>query len=162
MSDQAKHEVSGKLLPSAAFWADVPDARRAVMRAIKSKNTKPEMMVRRLVHSMGYRYRLHRANLPGKPDLTFGPCKKVIFVHGCFWHQHSDPECRRARMPLTRSQYWRPKLERNMQRDRRNVEDLETLGWGVQIIWECWLKDTSRTSEILRSFLDESGDERNG
>ena len=100
------------------LWSDVPEARRVTMRAVKAKNTKPEMVVRRLVHGMGYRYRLHRKDLPGKPDLTFAQRRKVIFVHGCFWHQHSAAGCRGARMPLTRSEYWRPKLERNGERRR--------------------------------------------
>ena len=139
------------------LWDDVPEARRAVMRAVKGKDTKPEMVVRRLVHGMGYRYRLHRKSLPGKPDMVFGPRKKVIFVHGCFWHQHSDAGCRGARMPLTRFQYWRPKLERNKERDNCNVTNLNRLGWDVLVIWECSLKDIGLTSATLRAFLGGTG-----
>ena len=146
-----------KMAQHAALWDDVPEARRAVMRAVKGKDTKPEMAVRRLLHRMGYRYRLHRNDLPGRPDLAFGPRKKAVFVHGCFWHQHSDARCRRARMPLTRSQYWSPKLERNKERDGRNVADLNRLGWDVMIVWECWLKDIARTSAALDAFLDGTG-----
>lgn len=127
------------------------------MRAVKGKDTKPEMAVRRMVHAAGYRYRLHRKDLPGKPDLAFGQRRKAVFVHGCFWHQHLDAMCRRARMPLTRSDYWRPKLERNKERDARNMADLNHLGWDVLVIWECWLKDTERTSSALKAFLGASG-----
>jgi len=127
------------------------------MRAVKGKDTKPEIAVRRLVHGMGCRYRLHRKDLPGKRDLVFGPRKKAIFVHGCFWHQHSDDGCRGGRMPLTRSQYWRPKLERNKERDGRSVADLNRLGWDVLVVWECWLKDIGQTSVAIKAFLDETG-----
>ena len=140
-------------IDSAKIWLDVPEARRAVMRAIKGKDTKPEMAVRRLVYNMGYRYRLHRKDLPGRPDLAFGQRKKAIFVHGCFWHQHTGVDCRGARMPLTRSQYWCPKLEGNKKRDERNVTDLNRLGWDVMVVWECWLKDMDRTSNAVRAFL---------
>lgn len=146
-----------RVLKRDGCWDDVPEARRAVMRAVKGKNTKPEMAVRRLVHGMGYRYRLHRKDLPGKPDLAFGPRKKAVFVHGCFWHQHCHPECRRARMPLTRVQYWRPKLERNRERDGCNVADLTRLGWDVLVVWECWLRDIDRTSDSLKAFLGGTG-----
>ena len=142
------------------LWSDIPEARRKVMRAVKSKDTKPEMAVRRLVHGMGYRYRLHRKDLPGTPDLTFGPRRKVVFVHGCFWHQHEDSRCQRAKMPSTRSQYWRPKLTRNKERDSRNVAELNRLGWDVLIVWECWLKDMARTSRVLDAFLNEAGKTR--
>ena len=127
------------------------------MRAVKCKDTKPEMAVRRLVHGMGYRYRLHRKGLPGRPDLAFGPRRKAIFVHGCFWHQHSAAGCRGARMPRARIDYWRPKLERNKERDGRNVAELAELGWDALIVWECWLGDTERVSAMLRAFLDGAG-----
>lgn len=127
------------------------------MRAVKGKDTKPEMAVRRLAHGMGYRYRLHRKDLPGRPDLAFGPRRKAIFVHGCFWHQHDDDGCRRARLPLTRAEYWGPKLERNKERDARNVVDLGRLGWDVLVVWECWLKDVSRVSNVLEAFLGRTG-----
>ncbi len=122
------------------------------MRAIKSKNTKPEMAVRRLVHGMGYRYRLHRKDLPGKPDLTFGPRNKAIFVHGCFWHQH--PGCRDARMPATRLDYWEPKLTANVVRDARNLRLLRRLGWSVAVVWECQVEsDVSAVGRRLQRFL---------
>lgn len=123
------------------------------MSAIQSKNTKPEMIVRRLVHSLGYRFRLHKKNLPGKPDLVFGPRKKVIFVHGCFWHQHPDPDCKDSRLPKTRLEYWIPKLERNTIRDKSNIESLRTLGWKVFVIWECETKDLSGIQSRISRFL---------
>jgi DNA mismatch endonuclease, patch repair protein len=98
---------------------------------------RPEMAIRRLVHGLGFRYRLHRKDLPGKPDLVFGPRKKVIFVHGCFWHQHSDPNCLDGRLPKSRTEYWHAKLARNAERDRLNLKTLEDAGWQVLTIWEC-------------------------
>lgn len=123
------------------------------MAAIKSKGMKPEMVVRSLVHGMGCRYRLHRKGLPGKPDLVFGPRKKVIFVHGCFWHQHSDPACKIARMPKSNTGYWNAKLARNVERDAKNIALLETAGWKVLTIWECETKETERLKEKLKAFL---------
>lgn len=107
------------------------------MRRIRSKDMKPEMVVRRLVHGMGYRYRLHRKDLPGKPDLVFPGRKKVIFVHGCFWHQHGDPDCKIARRPKSNLDYWNPKLDRNVERDARNQAKLREMGWDPLIVWEC-------------------------
>jgi DNA mismatch endonuclease (patch repair protein) len=105
------------------------------MRRITSKNTSPEMAVRRLVHSLGYRYRLHGANLPGRPDLVFRNRKRVIFVHGCFWHLHT--KCREGRVPGSRTDYWGPKLLGNVARDKRRLSELRKLGWRVLTIWEC-------------------------
>lgn len=123
------------------------------MRGNKAKDTGPEMTVRRLLHRLGYRYRLHRKDLPGKPDLAFGPRKKAIFVHGCFWHQH--PGCRSARMPATRLDYWQPKLTENVARDARNLALLRRLGWSVAVAWECQIKsDASAVVRQLRQFLD--------
>lgn len=124
------------------------------MATIRSKDTKPEMIVRRLVHALGYRYRLHRKELPGKPDLVFGPRKKVIFVHGCFWHQHDDPNCLDGRLPKSRLDYWLPKLERNQQRDKSNQTSIEATGWQVLTIWDCETKDTASLAKKLRFFLD--------
>ena len=107
------------------------------MSRIGAKDTKPEMIVRRIVHGMGYRYRLHRKDLPGKPDLVFGPRRAVIFVHGCFWHQHPEPECKIARIPKSRLEYWRPKLARNVERDLEHLNALEADGWRVMTVWEC-------------------------
>jgi DNA mismatch endonuclease, patch repair protein len=107
------------------------------MSAIRAKNSKPEMTVRRLVYGMGFRYRLHRRDLPGKPDLVFGPRGKVIFVHGCFWHQHPDPACLDGRLPKSRTEYWHAKLAKNVERDRLHCEALAAAGWRVMTIWEC-------------------------
>ena len=125
------------------------------MVAVKSKNTPPEMIVRRLVHSMGYRFRLHRKDLPGNPDLVFPRFRKVIFVHGCFWHQH---RCNRGnRKPTTRQEYWLPKLRRNVKRDRRVLRELRNLGWRALVVWECQTKPKrlgALANRIARFFED--------
>src|ERR1035438_4800119 len=105
------------------------------MRRIRSKDTAPEMMVRTTVHRMGFRYRLHAGHLPGRPDLVFGKRKKIIFVHGCFWHMHE--RCKLTHVPVTRREYWKPKLEGNRRRDEANRQALEKNGWSVLVIWEC-------------------------
>ncbi|MCY3546717.1 MAG: very short patch repair endonuclease [Gemmatimonadetes bacterium] len=128
--------------------------RSALMSRIRSKDTRPEMAVRRLVHGMGYRYRLHAKELPGRPDLVFRPRRKVIFVHGCFWHRHAG--CPADRLPGTRREYWREKLNGNVRRDRRNVLALTDMGWKVLVIWECETKKLDRVSETVRAFLDDT------
>ena len=128
-----------------------PVRRSANMRAIRSRDMKPEMVVRKLIHGMGYRYRLHRSDLPGKPDLVFPSRKKVIFVHGCFWHSH---ECGMAHKPKSNLDYWAPKLERNKERDAENVAGLEMRGWRVFIVWECETKDYETLKQKLICFLD--------
>ncbi len=110
-------------------------ARSENMRRIRSRATAPEMAVRSLVHRLGFRFRLHRKDLPGKPDLVFSRLKKVIFVHGCFWHQHA--KCVDGRMPKSRQSYWEPKLVRNCERDRLNRHLLSRLGWRSMVVWEC-------------------------
>ena len=130
-----------------------PERRSANMRAIRSKDMKPEMLVRKLVHSMGYRYRLHRKDLPGKPDLVFGPRRKVIFVHGCFWHQHSAKDCKITRKPKSNTNYWLPKLERNVKRDKERRDVLKKNGWGVLVVWECEVGGNARLERLLRKFL---------
>ena len=135
----------------------IPEERRSWnMSRIRSKGMKPEMVVRRLIHSMGYRYRLHRKDLPGKPDLVFGPSRKVIFVHGCFWHQHEDPSCKIARIPKTKLDYWMPKLRRNVERDHEHQAQLKEQGWHVLVLWECELKGANVTviRDRVRMFLD--------
>jgi len=121
------------------------------MARIRSKDMKPELVVRRLVHSLGYRYRLHRKDLPGKPDLVFGPRRKVIFVHGCFWHQHEG--CPEGRMPKSNQGYWAPKLNRNVERDQRVQRELADAGWDVMVIWECETPDAEALKGRLRGFL---------
>ncbi|MDE0622866.1 MAG: very short patch repair endonuclease [Bryobacterales bacterium] len=132
-------------------WLTV-EQRRRVMQAVKGKDTGPELTVRRIVHRLGYRYRLHKKDLPGRPDLVFGPRKKVIFVHGCFWHAHN---CRYGRMPESRQEYWVPKLIGNMERDKANVAKLEAMGWEVLTVWECEVKRTAELVDRLTEFLDE-------
>jgi DNA mismatch endonuclease (patch repair protein) len=127
------------------------ETRSANMRAIRSKGMKPEMLVRRFLHSCGYRYRLHAADLPGKPDLVFPARKKVIFVHGCFWHQHAG--CREGRIPGSRREYWEPKLARNLERDREVRSSLTEEAWESLVIWECELKDQNAAMERVRRFL---------
>ena len=125
------------------------------MRQIKSQNMKPEMVVRSIVHRLGHRYRLHRRDLPGKPDLVFGPRQKIIFVHGCFWHGHKDPDCVDGRRkPKSNLDYWLPKLARNCDRDDAHEAELVRLGWSVLTVWECETRDQSRLTERLRAFLD--------
>ena len=124
------------------------------MSGIRSKGMKPEMAVRRLLHSMGYRYRLHRKDLPGQPDLVFPARRKVILVHGCFWHQHADPECRIVRQPKSNREYWLPKLERNVARDAENRARLEELGWEVLVIWECEVRAGVDFLTRVREYLD--------
>lgn len=138
-----------------------PEDRSNLMGRIRGKNTKPEMVVRRLVHRMGYRYRLHRKDLPGRPDLVFAARRKVIFVHGCFWHQHEG--CRLAYKPKTRVAFWHTKLEANRARDTRNQHDLRAAGWDVLVIWECETRASNRAGLLetkIKRFLDAAGENR--
>lgn len=127
------------------------------MRAIRGKNTKPEMDVRSLVHMLGYRFRLHRPDLPGKPDLAFPARRKVIFVHGCFWHSHA---CKPGLTPRSNREFWLPKLRLNKKRDSKNIKCLDELGWKAMVIWECELKDTRALRIKVKNFLGKvaSGD----
>lgn len=130
---------------------ETAEQRSRIMRAVKSRDTKPEMAVRRLLHSMGYRYRLHRSGLPGKPDMVFGGRRKVIFVHGCFWHGH---DCRRgARTPASNTAYWTTKIARNVARDRETAARLADAGWATLIVWECELREQAALAERLKTFL---------
>jgi DNA mismatch endonuclease, patch repair protein len=112
-------------------------SRSAQMSLIRARDTKPELRVRRALYAAGLRYRLHAKDLPGKPDIVFRGARVVVFVHGCFWHQHPDPDCKLARMPKSRLDFWRPKLEGNRLRDRKIRKELESLGWQVMEVWEC-------------------------
>lgn len=127
------------------------DQRTKTMRRVKSKDTSPEMIVRRAAHGLGYRFRLHRKDLPGKPDLVFAGRRKVIFVHGCFWHQH--PVCPAAKRPASNTEYWNAKLDRNVARDKDHVAKLKKAGWGVLIIWECETKDSAALEQRLTDYL---------
>jgi DNA mismatch endonuclease (patch repair protein) len=123
------------------------------MGAIHSKDTGPEIKVRRLIHRMGYRYKLHSSRLPGKPDLVFSSRKKIILVNGCFWHQHDDPSCSIARLPKSNQDYWLPKLERNRERDRERLGQLEKLGWSILVLWECEIDGNPNLEEKIEHFL---------
>lgn len=121
------------------------------MSRVRAQNTTPERAVRSAAHTQGYRFRLHVHGLPGRPDLVFRSRRKVIFVHGCFWHQH---RCRLGRrLPASNREYWLPKLKRNKERDKRDGRRLRSKGWGVLVIWECQVKDSVRLAKKLRQFL---------
>lgn len=138
-------------MPRTTTFPDVPPVVRQRMARIKSRGTRPELTVRRLAHALGYRFRLHRRDLPGSPDLVFPSKRKVVFVHGCFWHRHS---CKTARaVPKTRQEYWAPKLQRNVERDRIATAALAELGWGTLTIWECETGDALGMAERLKRFL---------
>lgn len=128
-------------------------ARSRNMSRIRSKGMKPEMVVRRMAHRLGYRFRLHRRDLPGTPDLVFPSRRKIIFVHGCFWHQHPDPSCKAAHTPRSNEAYWLPKLTRNVDRDRCARVKLEGLGWEVLEIWECATRRPDALEATIRQFL---------
>lgn len=121
------------------------------MRRIRKTNTIPEMRVRKAAHALGFRFRLHRSDLPGTPDLVFPSMGKAIMVHGCFWHQHNG--CKLARMPKSRLEYWAPKLARNQERDRQAVKKLKVLGLDVLIVWECQIGSVDMAKELIDSFL---------
>ncbi len=131
-------------------------ARSARMSLVRARDTKPELRVRRLIHRMGYRYRLHGQSLPGKPDLVFGPRRKLVFVHGCFWHRHDDPDCRLARLPKSRTDFWLPKLEGNKARDERTAIELRKLGWDALVIWECQTTNEDVMRRTISQFLDDA------
>lgn len=132
------------------------EKRREIMSRVKNKNTKPEVRVRSLLHRMGYRFRIGRKDLPGKPDIVLPKYKTVIFVHGCFWHGHVG--CRRSSRPATNVEFWNAKLDRNLMRDRENVRKLTEQGWRVFTIWECELKDVN----MLKAKLVEIGNPSTG
>jgi DNA mismatch endonuclease (patch repair protein) len=130
---------------------ETAEQRSRIMRAVKGADTTPELAVRRLAHGMGFRFRLHRKDLPGRPDLTFPRLRKVIFVNGCFWHGH---DCARgARVPVRNRDYWTRKVARNVERDRSALSALQRLGWKSLVVWECEIKDQDRLRRALRRFL---------
>lgn len=126
------------------------DSRSQLMARVRSKNTKPEIEVRSLLHGMGYRFRLHRKELPGKPDIVFTRRRKAIFIHGCFWHGHG---CRIGKLPKSNLGFWRDKIERNRKRDAEKRSELEQLGWSVDEVWQCEIKDSQLLIDRLRNFL---------
>jgi DNA mismatch endonuclease (patch repair protein) len=122
------------------------------MAAVRGKNTTPELIVRHVLHSMGYRFRLHRKDLPGKPDIVLPKYRTCIFVHGCFWHQH--PGCKRATKPSSNEDFWLKKLESNVARDQLVKADLERLGWRVITVWECELREPDHLADRLKEILN--------
>lgn len=129
--------------------------RRKIMQAVKSKDTGPEMKVRRVLTDLGYRYRLHRKDLPGRPDVALIGRRKAIFVHGCFWHGH---ECQKGRAPKSRLDYWGPKLAANRDRDERKAQELRDIGWSVLTIWQCETADPALSDRLI-NFLGKAGRE---
>jgi DNA mismatch endonuclease (patch repair protein) len=128
------------------------EQRSAVMARIRGKDTKPEIIVRSMAHALGYRFRLHRRDLPGTPDLVFPRLEKVIFVHGCFWHQH--PGCRYAYQPKSNSPFWKAKFSDNRTRDDRALKTLRSLGWKVLVVWECQTHKSEQLLGRIRKFLE--------
>lgn len=134
------------------------ETRSRIMRAVKGRNTGPELAVRRVVHGMGYRYRLHRKDLPGRPDIVFSRLRKVMFVHGCFWHGHC---CRRgARIPKNNQEYWVKKVSRNKDRDEKNLASLAAEGWESLVVWECETRDNDKITKRVVRFLSKRERER--
>ena len=132
------------------------EQRSRIMSRVGGKNTKPELHVRFLLHRMGFRFRLHRRDLPGRPDIVLPRHRKVIFVHGCFWHGHEG--CRRSARPTSNVDFWNRKLDRNIERDRKAVDDLRSLGWKTLIVWECETKNLDVLTRRLEAFLRVSAD----
>ena len=126
------------------------DIRSSIMSKIRSKNTKPEMIARSYLYKKGYRYRLNVKNLPGKPDIVIRKYNSVIFVNGCFWHQHKN--CKTSNMPKSNTDYWKPKLEGNVKRDKKNIKELKSMDFNVFVIWECQLKNTEQLDVIIKKI----------
>jgi len=152
-------QAFGQILPESGNWPPsdgymdtrTPEQRRRIMQSVKHKDTGPEIVVRKMLHARGYRYRLHRKDLPGRPDIVFGSKRKAIFVHGCFWHGHG---CSKGKLPKSNLNYWRPKIESNKSRDARNRADLEAAGWDVMVIWQCELVDRQTLWQKLQEFVE--------
>lgn len=129
------------------------------MSHVKGKDTKPEILVRSLVHKLGYRFRKHKSDLPGKPDIVLPKHRKVIFVHGCFWHGHN--KCTRSSRPSSNKSFWKKKLDTNITRDKRNIHNLKSQGWEVLIIWSCEIRNTEKLINKISKFLTKNEGERN-
>ena len=126
------------------------ETRSRVMSRVKQKDTRPELVVRKLLHAMGFRYRLHVKDLPGRPDIVLPKYRSAIFVHGCFWHGHT---CPRGRLPVTNAEFWREKIEGNVSRDAKQLSELRDLGYRTEVIWECEIRDLSGLADRLSDFL---------
>lgn len=131
-----------------------PEKRSKIMARVLATGTKPEILVRKVAHGLGYRFRLHKANLAGRPDLVFPRHRKVIFVHGCFWHGHEN--CKKAKRPQTNRAFWDQKLSRNVERDQQNVATLEEAGWAILTVWECETRNRSQVIDKIRYFLEDN------
>ena len=129
-----------------------PEKRSQIMARIGSKNTKPEIAVRKLVHSLGYRFRLHDVKLPGKPDIVLPRHRKVIFINGCFWHGHKD--CPRSTLPSTNVTFWKDKIAKNIIRDKRSLRKLRCDGWRAMVVWQCEMRDPERVTQRLNRYLE--------
>lgn len=129
-----------------------PEQRRRIMQSVKTRDTGPELTVRRMLFGLGYRYRLNAKNLPGRPDIVFRSRMKAIFVHGCFWHAHG---CRKGRAPKSRLDYWKPKLQTNKARDKAQVRALKKMGWSVFTVWQCETTDRDLLATRLVDFLED-------
>lgn len=127
------------------------EKRSQIMSRVSGKNTKPELVVRSLLHRMGYRFRLHRKDLPGKPDITLPKYNKVIFVHGCFWHGHTG--CSRSKRPTSNEKFWMEKLDKNIARDKAAIDNLKELGWAVMVVWTCEVNNLHTLKNKLQLFL---------
>lgn len=128
-----------------------PSDRSRNMAAVRGRDTNPELIVRRIVHGLGFRFRLHRKALPGTPDIVLPRLQKIIFVHGCFWHRH--PKCHYASIPATRTEFWTEKLCANVERDKKSIHDLRQLGWRVMVVWQCELRDLFALRRRIEKFL---------
>ena len=128
-----------------------PEKRSEIMSRVRSRDTKPEKIVRSMLHALGYRFRLCRRDLPGNPDIVLPKHRKAVFVHGCFWHGHK--RCPRAKLPVANCGFWQTKLARNVERDRRNLKALAKLGWRTLVVWQCEMKDESELRRRLREFM---------
>lgn len=129
-----------------------PERRSEIMGRVKSRDTKPELVVRSLIHHLGFRYRLHAPDLPGRPDIVMSRLRKVVFVNGCFWHRHVG--CPRSKLPHTRRAWWKDKLTRNFKRDIETQKQLQIEGWNVLVVWQCQIQDLSQLEKSLREFLN--------
>ena len=127
-----------------------PEKRRSLMSSVRGSNTGPEMLLRSALHKAGYRYALHRKDLPGKPDLVFSRRRKIIFMHGCYWHGH---ECNQGRLAKTNEAYWANKIANNQERDQRVIGQLEALGWGVSIVWSCQLRSAQKLANTIANVI---------
>lgn len=130
-------------------------ARSQRMSLIRGRDTKPEILVRRLLHRKGYRFRLHATDIPGRPDIVFRGRRRAVFVHGCFWHRHPDPGCPLTRMPKSRLGFWDAKFSQNVERDKRKQSELEALGWRYLVVWECELRHMEQLENKLIGFLED-------